>query len=47
MKGGFLISILCIGAILAPTFCAEKDYTDFVKSLQQKIKLPNFKNASY
>ena len=47
MRGGFLIAILCIGALVAPSFSAERDYTDFVKNLQEKIKLPAFKGASY
>jgi len=47
MKGGFFIVILFIGAIIASAYSAEKDYIDFVKNLQAKIKLPNFKGASY
>lgn len=47
MKRGFLIAILCFAALLTASFSAEKDYTDFVKNLQEKIKLPGFKGASY
>lgn len=47
MRGGFLIAFLCLIGLLCHSFAAEKDYTDFVKSLQDKIKQPGFKGASY
>ena len=47
MKGGFIIIFLCLGTLLFTSKAEEKDYTDFVKNLQQQIKLPTFKGASY
>jgi hypothetical protein len=39
-----LFSVLFFSQIV---FNAEKDYTDFVKTLQQKIKESPFKGSSY
>jgi hypothetical protein len=39
-----LISLLLLGHLVTS---AEKDYTDFVKNLQQKIKESPFKGSAY
>lgn len=46
MKRGFII-ILCFAVFCSAVFAAEKDYTDFVKNLQEKINLPSFKGSAY
>jgi hypothetical protein len=47
MKGGFIIFTFCFLTLLSTVLTAEKDYTDFIKNLQEKIKLPSFKGAAY
>lgn len=47
MKRGFITVILCLTVIFATVSAVEKDYTDFVKNLQQKIQLPQFKGSAY
>lgn len=44
---GFITLILCLAVIFSAVLAVEKDYTDFVKNLQQKIKLPPFKGSAY
>ena len=41
------IVALTVLVLLINSTTAEKDYTDFVKSLQTKIKQSPFKGASY
>ena len=47
MKGGFIILLICLSAALNSVKADEKDYTDFVKHLQVKIKDSPFKGAAY
>lgn len=47
MKVGFIILVLVLTTIFYDVCAVEKDYTDFVKSLQQKINLKNFKGSAY
>lgn len=47
MKRGFITVILCLAVIFVTASAVEKDYTEFVKNLQQKIQLPQFKGSAY